>query len=252
MSDSEKLCLQWNEFQKIVSSSFADLKEDRDFTDVTLVSGDGEQLEAHKVVLASSSSFFHEILERSKHPSPLIYMRGINMVDLTALVDFIYFGETSVQHGNIDPFLALAKELGLKGMESSAKEEVKPAFDSFNGGDCFDDDLSLKPSRKDSPLQIPLQRKGESSDDEEERNQTLNKIESTEGKLNVVEEAPNMEESCDSAEKETNQPIGSNCHQPLAVRDAVKLIQRKNWGSVSRIPPKPESGTIWRFQTDRC
>ena len=68
MGDSEKLCLQWNEFQKIVSSAFGDLREDKDFTDVTLACEDGKQVEVHKVVLASSSPFFMELLKRNKHP----------------------------------------------------------------------------------------------------------------------------------------------------------------------------------------
>ena len=36
MSTSEKVGLQWNEFQNIVTSAFEDLKNDGDLTDVTL------------------------------------------------------------------------------------------------------------------------------------------------------------------------------------------------------------------------
>ena len=139
----EKLDLKWFDFQANAGTAIRNLRGSSEFSDVTLVSGDGQQVEAHKMILASSSSFFLNILERSKHPRPLIYMRGINLVDLTALVDFIYFGETSVQHGNIDTFLALAKELGLKGLESTAKEEI--AFDPLHSGDCFDVDPKIKP-----------------------------------------------------------------------------------------------------------
>ena len=45
-------------------------------TDVTLVSSDGLQLQAHKTVLCSSSSFFREILIVNPHPGVLLYMRG--------------------------------------------------------------------------------------------------------------------------------------------------------------------------------
>ena len=48
---SEKLCLQWNDFQENIKSAFGNLREDKDFKDVTLVCVDGQQLEAHKVVL---------------------------------------------------------------------------------------------------------------------------------------------------------------------------------------------------------
>ena len=71
----EKLCLQWNDFKENASSAFGDLRQDKEFTDVTLVCEDGQQVEAHKLVLVASSPFFLNILKRNKHPHPLIYMR---------------------------------------------------------------------------------------------------------------------------------------------------------------------------------
>ena len=56
----EKLRLQRNEFANNISSAFLNLSSDKDFTDVTLVCEDGNQLEAHKLVLISSSPFFRE------------------------------------------------------------------------------------------------------------------------------------------------------------------------------------------------
>ena len=53
----QKLCLQSNDFQDDVTRAFGSLREDTDFADVTLVSEDGEQLKAHKVILAASSPF---------------------------------------------------------------------------------------------------------------------------------------------------------------------------------------------------
>ena len=49
---SEKLCLKWHDFQDNVKSAFGNLREDSDFTDVTLACVDGHEIEAHKVVLA--------------------------------------------------------------------------------------------------------------------------------------------------------------------------------------------------------
>ena len=66
-SSSEKLCLQWNDFKENITSSFKELREDIDFTDVTLACEDGQQIEAHKVVLTSSSPFFMELLKKNKH-----------------------------------------------------------------------------------------------------------------------------------------------------------------------------------------
>ena len=54
---SEKLCLQWNDFQDNIKSAFGNLREDNDFTDVTLACEDGQQVEAHKVILAEQVLF---------------------------------------------------------------------------------------------------------------------------------------------------------------------------------------------------
>ena len=116
---SEKLCLQWNDFQDNVKSAFGNLRESRDFVDVTLACEDGRQIEAHKVVLAGSSPFFQEILKKNKHSHPLIYMRGMESSDLLSIVDFLYYGEANVFQQNLDSFLAIAEELQLKGLQGS-------------------------------------------------------------------------------------------------------------------------------------
>ena len=87
---SEKLCLQLNDCQENIKSAFGNLREDNDFTDVTLACEDGQQVEAHKVILAASSPFFQKLLGRNKHPHPLIFMRGVNSDDILAIVDFLY------------------------------------------------------------------------------------------------------------------------------------------------------------------
>ena len=116
---SEKLCLQWNDFQDNVKSAFENLRESTDFSDVTLACEDGHQIEVHKVILAASSPFFQAILKRNKHSQPLIYMRGIKSDNLVAMVDFLYFGEANVSQENLDSFLVIAEELQLKGLQGS-------------------------------------------------------------------------------------------------------------------------------------
>ena len=113
---SEKLCLKWNDFQDNVSNAFATLADSLDFSDVTLACEDGQQVEAHKIILATSSPFFQNLLTTNKHPHPLIYMRGVKSENLLAVVDFLYRGEASVYQENLDSFLAIAEELELKGL----------------------------------------------------------------------------------------------------------------------------------------
>ena len=107
------MSLKWNDFQENAISTFQTLREDREFTDVTLACEDGQQVEAHRVILASSSPFFQNILKKNKHPHPLIYMRGLKSKDLVAMIDFLYLGEANVHQENLDSFLAVADELKL-------------------------------------------------------------------------------------------------------------------------------------------
>ena len=128
MNTDEKLCLQWNDFKENVSSAFGDLRQDKEFTDVTLACEDGQQVEAHKVVLIASSPFFLHILNRNKHSHPLIYMRGVRPENLLAMVDFFYYGEANVYQENLDSFLVLAEELQLKGLRGNQTEKEQEDF----------------------------------------------------------------------------------------------------------------------------
>ena len=127
MQNSEKLCLRWNKFEDNIISSFQKLRNNNDFSDVTLACEDGEQLEAHKVVLASSSPFFMELLQKNKHPHPLVYMMGVKYEDLEAIIDFLYTGEANVSKENLDRFLSVAEDLKLNGLaREEAKQPQKP------------------------------------------------------------------------------------------------------------------------------
>ena len=74
----ETLCLQWHDFRENVNSAFGNLRNDKELTDVTLACEDGQQMEAHKAILASSSPFFRKIFQKNKHPHPLIYLKGFH------------------------------------------------------------------------------------------------------------------------------------------------------------------------------
>ena len=86
----EKFCLKWNDFQKNIGNSFRELQLSSDFSDVTLVDEEGQQVEAHKIILSACSPFFRSVLWKNKHLHPMIYVRGLKSKDLLAVVDFIY------------------------------------------------------------------------------------------------------------------------------------------------------------------
>ena len=124
---SEKLCLKWDDFQENIFLAFGSFRKDNEFADVTLACEDGEQIEAHKVILAASSPFFEKLLRKNKHPNPLIYMRGMKSKDLVAIVDFLYCGEATVYQENLDSFLANAQDFELNGFmgQSNDSKEIE-------------------------------------------------------------------------------------------------------------------------------
>ena len=119
-----KVCFQFADFKDNINASFESLRKNDDFADVTLACEDGQQIEAHKVILAASSTFFQNLLRKTKHVHPLIYLRGVKLEDLMAIVDFLYFGETNIWKENLESFLTIAEEFKLKGLtnENEAKE----------------------------------------------------------------------------------------------------------------------------------
>ena len=62
---SEQLCLQWNDFRENVNTAFGKLRDDKEFTDVALFCEDGQHMEAHKGIVASSSPFFEKMRQKS-------------------------------------------------------------------------------------------------------------------------------------------------------------------------------------------
>ena len=120
----EKFCLKWNDFQTTVSQSFGMLRKEEDFFDVTLVSDDDVQISVHKLVLASSSSFFKSVLRKSPHSHPLVYLSGVDSANLEFIMNYIYHGEVQISQEQLDSFLDVAQKLKVSGLISDGKEEL--------------------------------------------------------------------------------------------------------------------------------
>ena len=69
---------------------------------------------AHKYVLSAFSPFLKNILLDNHHAQPLIYLRGVKHQELESILQFIYLGEASFYHGNMNRFIQAAKDLQIK------------------------------------------------------------------------------------------------------------------------------------------
>ena len=109
--------LNWDKHVKNISEAFQSLRHDEHLCDVTLAC-EGLQLQAHKVVLSAGSSFFGQILRNHKHPHPLVFLRGVESKHMESLLDFMYLGEVSVKQEELEVFIKIGEELGVRGLIS--------------------------------------------------------------------------------------------------------------------------------------
>jgi len=122
--------LSWGEFSSNISETFKDIRKSEELTDVTLACEDGE-LSAHKLILYGGSDFFRSVLIKVKHKHPLIYIKGVKLKYLEAIVDFMYHGEVSVPQDDLNTLLEAAKDLKVRGLsENKQKRKSEESDDS--------------------------------------------------------------------------------------------------------------------------
>ena len=113
----EKFCLNWNGYDANIRDSLKKLRDNHRLFDVTLVSDDGQHIQAHKIILSAGSNFFSDIFSKSNHSNMLVYLKGISSVKLEPIIDFIYDGEVSITQEQIKMFIKTGKELLVKGLD---------------------------------------------------------------------------------------------------------------------------------------
>jgi len=150
---SEKFCLRWNDFERNISSAFKDIREEKEFFDVTIACED-EQLQAHKVILSACSPFFRNVLRRNQPPSQqgmlVLYLKGVNFRDMESVLNFMYHGEVNVAQDDLNSFLAVAEELRVKGLTQST-----------SGSSTAPTNSSSLPHKSPAPTQPPRRRPSE-------------------------------------------------------------------------------------------
>jgi len=162
---NEKFCLRWTDFESNIGVAFRELREEKDFFDVTLVCNE-DQIQAHKVILSACSPFFRSILKRNPHTHPLIYLRGMKLNNLQSVIEFMYNGEANVAQEELNSFLAVAEELKIKGLTENqpnkkqgnsssaplAKSDTPRLSDEHPSTRTLPPTMVLQPKRHSVPL----------------------------------------------------------------------------------------------------
>ena len=169
--NQEKFNLSWKQFESSMSNSVRNLYSDKDFVDVTIACEDGKQIEAHKVVLSSCSSFFKNILVKNPHQHPLLYLKGVSLQNLKSVIHFMYLGQVEVEQNELDGFMNTAAELMVDGLlggnrhdstgedKNNLNEDYTKLNDSGvqNQRTNFDYAPDLKPSSSEIPINDELE-----------------------------------------------------------------------------------------------
>ena len=115
----ENFNFTWREFNENSSSTIRKLFEDKQFSDVTILSEDGEEMKLHRAILASSSAFFRNVLSKINQSDPLIFLKGIQSKELLSIVRFMYLGQAEVAQEDLKSFMEAAKCLQVPGLSDN-------------------------------------------------------------------------------------------------------------------------------------
>ena len=164
METTGKLSIQCDHFEDHIKTAFSKIREYEDYVDVTLACAE-DQVQAHKVIVASFSPILAGILKRQKSNHPVIYLKGIKSVDLINVVNFMYEGQVSLAASNLDSFFDVANKLQVEGLFHRDEVEINTEMDespleAANGDvmdrsdmDGTDEKVIVKVESEDSDIQ---------------------------------------------------------------------------------------------------
>ncbi|XP_063706737.1 myoneurin-like isoform X5 [Culicoides brevitarsis] len=139
MATTQQYSLKWNNYLTHLAFHFENLRNDGEFTDVTLCC-EGKKIKAHKVILSACSTYFCEVFKENPHPHPVIIFKNVKYAELVSIIQFMYHGEVSVIQDLLPTFLQTAELLQVRGLtdtnltesaKSLVAEEQRPAETLF-------------------------------------------------------------------------------------------------------------------------
>ena len=134
MANSE-VSIAWSDFHDNITYRLKQYINQRDFSDITLVTKDYKKIPAHKLILSSGSKFFCGLFaEDLGHPHTLVYLNGVDYDILEAIIQFLYQGQVQLRKEQVNEFLAMAQDLGVEGLEKETEQGTKLSVDSLSSG----------------------------------------------------------------------------------------------------------------------
>ena len=116
------------------------------FSDVTLVFDDLQIMKANRNILSACSPVLKTILEIDPSKTSLLYLKGLKIAEIEAMIDFVLFGEAKVPHDQMNSFLKSAESLEIKELCKKEADKSSPVEGKADDSDqpCPDDNQETK------------------------------------------------------------------------------------------------------------
>ena len=135
-----QLNFRFDQFSEHLTETVFNLFSSKRLCDVRLIGEDGVPVMGHRVILAAFSRALNNVIEKNSAPTLDIRIQGMNYHDIERIIQFIYLGETSVAHAEIDKFLRSAKFLGVSQLSDQCKVDNVELSREFK----IDDNLMIE------------------------------------------------------------------------------------------------------------
>ncbi|KAK5641136.1 hypothetical protein RI129_009683 [Pyrocoelia pectoralis] len=114
--EDQQFILRWHYHETTLLRNLPHLLESEILTDITL-SADNQIVKAHRIVLASCSSYFLQLFQNvGSLQHPVIILHNTSYNDLKSIISFIYRGQCLITRNQLPGLLSLAKLLQIQGL----------------------------------------------------------------------------------------------------------------------------------------
>ena len=131
-----------------IFNSFGKLLVAPDFTDVTLVTEDGEYFPAHISVLQSHNTIFKSLLSESKlccsQPNQIIFLPEICAEDLKSILELFYTGNCFTSKTQLRTLMVSLKVLQFEESEITVEGHSEDNFEDSRGIDDTEDTTEIE------------------------------------------------------------------------------------------------------------
>ena len=104
----------WSHHPLKLGMSSMDLTRSSNMSDVTLLSHDLVPFKAHRIILSGCSHFFKTIFQSQYSAANMtVFVKDLYQPQLQSVLEFIYFGETTVSEEESERFILACKELKI-------------------------------------------------------------------------------------------------------------------------------------------